>query len=272
MYKTIASIIFVSLICASSFAAKKSDKFSLPLNLDFSTSLYNDEDTTRYYTGELEITPTYNFYREHLIGFDFSAYRETSKFEKNKIGSETLFYSKGFKSFSNENKLTKSLKYGLKVSATLPFGRDSYNIGSEYTTLSASPRLMLDFTEYGAKGLALRYYPSISKSIHQYETSSTGTSNTSYAISNSFIISYNFLEKLSFSASYTHIMPWSYNSKKDTSYHISQQLSLSLTNQIDIYVGHSNSQSMTGPDGQTLDINAIDNSTSMINSGISFTF
>jgi len=164
--------------------------------------------------------------------------------------------------------ITKKLvefSYGLSLKGTfrfyIPFSEYSRDTADLITSLYIAPTLTADLSKVGINYFKASYTPSFTKSFHQYKTTTDGTSNTEYKLSNSFSLSLLPNKKFNISLGFTYSKYWNYNGvTKSDQFLLSQSLGYLINDNMDITIGHSNIGDVLDPMGQNSNVQIFDES------------
>jgi hypothetical protein len=151
--------------------------------------------------------------------------------------------------------LTSFIRLSPAVGVGLPLSKRAFRQESLILGTNAGARMILDG---GKTGFTAMIDVTGSRSIHQFETATTGQSNTSWGISNRFLVEYAFFRKLALSADFVRTARVTYAGHFVNQFDFTQELSYQAWPLLAFAIGHNNS-------GATLKANQLDSNVAIFN-------
>lgn len=176
--------------------------------------------------------------------------------------------------------IAKFMQQSISVGAVIPFSEHSRDRASLITALSVAPKVVFIMSK-PIKGFSLSISPKLTRSFHDYKTTTYGASNVRYSASAGVGVGYapdasyaaDWLTKLSLSASVKYLAAWTYRGKRKTDkFGISETLGYSFDNQWGLSVTYSNNGEIYAADGKSDNIQAFDSDHATFAAQLSYNF
>lgn len=248
-------------------SAKKTPKpWKLGLGSTFESNLEETSSTdysltnTSYGSLKLTLDNGVSVSTSIAIDKDLQNDRETT------LRDSALSFSKSLHKFNEQLSLAGNLSFAI------PLSESSQNITNLYTSIRVRPSLSYDASKSMIDGLSFTYLPSLRTYFHQYETKSTGGSNTRYALSNRLVVSYSLTDSLGISFDNTYLRTWTYQGQSKDIYSLDQSIGYSINDNLAATIGHAIGGSVLAVNGQEQNIDLFNSQTSTIYFDLSLSY
>ncbi|MFG1498594.1 hypothetical protein ABMA70_00205 [Halobacteriovorax sp. XZX-3] len=144
------------------------------------------------------------------------------------------------------------------ASLKLPTSKVSRKYSKLQAGISLSEGLSIADSVIGIKDLSALVILGASKNFHEYETTMTGSSNTSYSLSSVAYLTYSVSDALYLSLGGTYMKGWTYQNNTKDAYSFSQAIGYSFGPKYNLEVGHEFGGTPLSPDGKKVVIDLFD--------------
>ena len=238
-------------------SSAKPPQFSGNLGLSYNSNLYNANSNQKLTSASADLVMNYRLKDANLLRAYLSGYKQFTQNEEWRAND-------GFVGWVNNRFWAKGEKYSLgqQVRLILPLSRESLDRDHRYTGVSVVPVFNVTLTP----SVVFIYQPQFIRNFHKYTVNEAGTNNTAWAMNQTFILSWSFLDAWYLQGIYVHGSAWNYQgSKKDDTYQVGGELGRSLTQTITLALGWSNAGALHNwENGNDQTIRVFDNSTSTV--------
>ncbi|MBU6375394.1 MAG: hypothetical protein KGQ59_05320, partial [Bdellovibrionales bacterium] len=241
---------------------KAASKLRTTAVMDMSSNLYPMGSEAYSASSSLMLMPTYRVQPSWSVGMILSAAKDW-----NGEASFTLM-DPVFKFSHQPSKLNSYLSISPSLGVVLPISERTRSRESMITAIRSSARFSADLAptrKNVLQNLSVSYELGISRAFHEFSTSSTGSVNTAWRVSNVANLSYAFDSKWSLSADFMRSIGVSYQGGVRHAFSAGESLNYDVDPRLSISVGHSN-------EGDVLRANGVDSNVSIFDSTSSRVF
>jgi len=212
-----------------------SNSFGLSASIASTSSLHQLSDARRTADLSFALMPNAKLPGKINLSVTVAASKDLEGDLETHLLNPNVFASKSFQ-------LKPYLSLTPRIGSTLALNEDSIKrdslLGAGHLGFSAG----LNLTRIESiKGLSISFSSMLTRNLHQFTTSRTGSSNTMAALSNSLALAYSLTEKFVLSAGGSRAIGWTYNKNGDlkNSYALSQSLTYAVNSKISADIGHT---------------------------------
>lgn len=245
---------------------KKTKVINMNLAVMRSTSLYNFGDGSDMQSMDYSLSGSYRLNNLYKVSAGLDASQDLKDDQNSDLAGGRIGFSRKALELSKVINLTPSIGIRIPVNKN-QLDRESLMFGT-----SASGRFDINpevlFSENFSIGMTL----SLSKNFHQYTTSTLGSVNTEYSSLQGIDLGYSLTDSLSISAAFNHSNRLSYDGVLRESFEMSQEVAYQFSEGLGAMVGHVNGGSVFKADGETSNIQPIDENNSIVYGGMSLSF
>lgn len=219
------------------------------------STLYRDllkTSDANHYSG---MTNSFRFSYGTGIGsftFKTAVYKSFVDEKKANISDSTFSYSR-----KSLQPIKGIVSFG-SVSGLIPTSKTSRKVTNLTTKLSVSEGLSISDSVTRIENLSALLILGASKNFHEYKTSMTGSSNTSYSLSAIAYLTYSLTDELYMSLGGTYAKGWTYENNTKDLYSFSQSVGYSISPTLNLEVGHEFGGTPLSPDGKNVEIDLFD--------------
>ena len=167
---------------------------------------------------------------------------------------------------------SKTLSLSGILGTSIPSSENSQKGSSKLSSIRLTPVFSYDASYDVLENLSIIYRPSFAKQFHEFKTTTSGSSNTSYSASNRLIFAYSFNDKWSMAFDNNYIRSWKYNGQYNDLFSFDQSLSYSISDNFSTSIGHAIGGSALAVNGQESDVRLFDSEASAVYFGIDFAY
>lgn len=269
------AVIIVSLFClGSAFAQstltqnlsdKKPPKYSGNLGVGYNSNLYEASSNSHESSGSADLTVNYRIKDANLLRAYLGGYKEFTQGQEWKPND-------GFIGWVNNRfwKHEKKFSLGQQVRVNLPYSKESRKRDSKIAGISVVPVASISL----APSLAFIYQPQVIHNFHTYTVNEAHQNNTQWAVNQTFVLSWSFLDNWYAQGVYVHSMGWTYGgTKKPDVYQVAGELGRSVSSQFTVAAGWSNSGAIRAfENGNDQTVRVFDNKTSTVYAALYWIF
>ncbi len=233
---------------------------------EISSSLHRFDDIRHSASASFWLAPSLRFSEDVKLSFLAIFNKELTGERKNSMRNGSI--TARFKSVP----LGSVVKFSHAVSAIIPLNEDARDRQSLVLGLKAAPRLLFDLEKFGLDPITGHVQSSITKNLHQFKTSTTGSSNREWVWTNWLQLNFAIWRKLTLSTSFVHSNLWTYEANRSQSFEISEEIAWDFSDHISLAVGHSNSGNAVKANGLNSNIDLFDPQGSTMYGSLSFSY
>lgn len=234
--------------------------WSLPLNLERSSTLHEQGSYERESFTSLELAPSYKINSNWSLGARTMIYKEenavgNSGFDNTSIGLVRSFMP------------SKKIHYSVTAGVILPTDaklreETSYQGGARVIGTVRALELF--------RGSTLSYSLQLSRSVHEYEQTAEGIFNVKQNVTNSIVYSQPFTETISLTTSFAYVYGWTYLDDSRTKFAVGADLGWQATPAFGVYLGTSNEGNALKPNGSDSNIEFYNDNSSIVKVGLNY--
>jgi hypothetical protein len=168
--------------------------------------------------------------------------------------------------------LSRVFSFAPAGSVFLPLSHGARADASLYVGLKVAPRLRYDLAAADIAPISGFYEMSVTRNVHEYDTTASGASNTQLSYTNLFEISYAFSERFRITSDSQYSMLWTYQGYASSKFKFDEEMSFDLSPAWTLAGGLSNSGSALKANGHDSNVALFDASTATIYGSISYAY
>lgn len=241
-------------------------KWSVEFEAEHSTNLKSLDDADSDVSNGFRLSPSYVLNNLYSTSADVSLTQSLSGEEKTELNNIRLYLRRQPKTF-----LSLSTTYAPSLFGDLPTNEDNRIDNTFRGAVGSSLSLAYNFYLLGQSG-KISYTPSVLKNFHEFESSNADLPNLSYRVRHSILLSQELGRFITVSALGYYQTGWTYQNAFRTFFHLSQKISLNITSNSSIFLGHSNEGDSLQANGVDTNIALYDQSNSSFSAGIAANF
>ncbi len=242
-------------------AKNPSKNWSLPLNLESSSSLHKEDAYERNASTSLEVTPSYNITKRIKASANIAVFQDQT-------GEQKSGFTNTLISLSYKTELRPNLSWTNGLRGTLPTDRELQDTTSYQGALRASTGLKRTELIWGS---SVGYVLNFTRNFHEYNLSASGSANVAQTIGNSVNATLPFAKDFSLNTNFGYTYGWTYAEDTRTKFVFGADISWDFAKDWSSYVGTSNEGNALKPNGTDSNIQFYDDNSSVIKIGISYT-
>ena len=243
-------------------SSEKPSKFRTTAVIDVGSNLYPVGSESHSASSSLVLVPSYRLHPNWTLGMTLSASKDWTGEGEVALLDPSIKLSRS--AFTLNSIFSAAPAFGIVV----PLSERTRDRESMLTAVRPSLRVNADLSRVKKsviQDLSLMYELAVSRAFHQYSTSTTGSVNTAWRLSNYFSASYAISSKFSFSGEFVRASGWSYQGGARHSFSLGQSLNYDFDPRVSLSIGHSN-------EGDVLRANGLDSNVSIFDSNSSRVF
>ncbi len=240
-------------------------KFSLIAGFEANRSLHSESDYDL--SGDLSVmlNPTYKINKNYVVGAIGALSKElTGENRDNLAIANTQIF------FARTPVEMGPIKLGGGVFSTLATNKTAVEKDTLRGSAGANLKALFDFAE--AAPLSGFFSCKGERYFHEFTTNADGQMNIQNKLTQSLNVAFAFGEQVSLSLQGDIIEAWTYRNTIKNSFSLSEELSLSISKHLSVYVGHSNSGNAYKYDGSESNIEFFNAQTSMARAGMTLSY
>jgi hypothetical protein len=246
-------------IDSNSVKEEKKSPLSIGLSMSSSANVEADKYTGRAYSNSYSASLGYKLPSEHSISLASEMEHSLTPIEE--FSMQSLILGLRLKSYELVNKVT--VAPGASIS--FPVNEDSVKDDSYLGSVSGSVKLNSKINSL----LSVTYAPALKFNNHQFTSTAAGQFNTRYSLAQTADIDINLTDKLGLNLNVIQSTLWNYNDFSKSKTTFSQELSLQLSKQIAVSLGHSNDSSNLATNGKDQNFDFFNQVNSVVYASIS---
>ncbi len=189
----------------------------------------------------------------------FGSISAKTSFSKELTNEREAYMGDSSFSFSrNVASPTKGIVSFGSLSFKIPTSEGSKDYAKLRTGVSLSEGISISDEILPLKNFSILTILGATKNFHEFKTSLTGRSNTSYSLSGVAYLTYSATDKLYFNLGGTYMKGWTYENNTKDLYSFSQAVGYSFTSAFNLEVGHEFGGSPLSPNGRKTEIEFFD--------------
>lgn len=266
-----ASVLLAILASTTALAAgvQKPSRFRTVAILDVGSNLYPLGSEPSALNSSILLIPTYRLSDDWSVGMIASAFKGWTDDRPFQL------FDPSFRVNYRAVYLNPFLTVSPGVWMVLPVNERSRTRDSLMTAVRPTLRFATDTSK--ARSVSLRkawasYEVGLSRSFHQYQTSTTGAVNTAWRLSNWVNAGYSLTSKWSLSADFIRNTAWSYAGGMRHSFSLGESLSYQYSPKVSLSIGHTNEGDVLRANGLSSNVSIVDPAGSRIFSSIMVIF
>jgi hypothetical protein len=245
-------------------AVKKN--YQLSLSSFFDTNLYDFSDKdSKSFANSSAIALTYKLESGYRVASSISVAKNLTGERKLLARDSSIRLIKSFGKMNEYFSLVGS------AALTVPLSKASHKTAGLITRLRVAPTLIFNISKL-IPGGNLFYSPSLSYSIHEFKTLSTGASNSQYSLGHSLAFGYSFLSAFYIQLSGAYSRRWTYQGRSNDSFSFDQSLNYTIGSGLTAVAGHSIGGNALASNGQDSDVQIFDSRESSFYMGLVYTY
>jgi len=246
---------------AQTQTAPKPSKLRTVAILDVGSNLYPVGSEDHSANSSLVLLPSYNLNPEWNLGLVLSTAKDLTGMR------QLTFFDPSIRIQHSAWKLNPFLSMTPILGVIVPASERSRERESLITAVRPSFRFVGDLSRVRKsviRDVSVVYELAVSRAFHQFETSTTGSVNTAWRLSNWLSLGYNPDSPWSVSADFIRNTGWSYQGGARHSFSLGETLSYQVDPRFTISLGHTNEGDVLRANGLSSNIQVFDSTSSRV--------
>ncbi len=235
------------------------------VTFEYSTNTQRTATRGKTEDGAIYLQPILN------LGADYKLSVVGAITENFKSGDQPKFANTKIYFISPKWKIIEGLSFNPRVGGWAPTDQDAYDDKSYRGALELEPQVGFDISHLGVPVSGF-YRLSLRQNFYQYDRSNTGKSNEEIRITNRVSTSVSILNWLGVSLDARFVQGQTYSKVWKERFSLGESVDVSLSDSLQVSVGHDNSGSAFKPDGRTSNIEVYDESQSIYSGAVTYQF
>jgi hypothetical protein len=246
---------------AQTETAPKPSKFRTTAILDVGSNLYSVDSEEHSASSSLVLLPSYRLTPDWTLGLALSTAKDLTGMR------QLTFFDPSVRIQHSALKLNPYISLTPTVGVIVPASERSRERESLITAIRSSLRFVGDLSRLRKpviRDVSVVNELAVSRAFHQFETSTTGSVNTAWRLSNWLSLGYNPESPWSVSADFIRNTGWSYQGGMRHSFSLGETLSYQVDPRFSISVGHTNEGDVLRANGLSSNIQIFDSTSSRV--------
>ena len=252
-------------LCLSVFAdaatASEDSKWRTSATLELGSNLYSSGSSDYSASSSLVLIPTWRWTPDWTVAMSLSAAKDLTGFR------DLVLYDPSLRISRSAVSLNPFFSVSPAVGMILPATSRSREREGLITAVRPALRLSADLSRLKKpvlRDVSLMYEVAVSRAFHQYTTSTTGSVNTAWKLSNLVSLGYAPGERWSFSADFMRNTGWSYQGGARHSFSLGESVNYQFSRAISLAVGLTNDGDVLRANGLNSNIAIFDSTSSRV--------
>ena len=239
--------------------------------LSASSTLHSPESADRASESSLALVPSYAISEDYRLNAQIVFSRQLENEMKSSVSDAVVGINR------SSLPINRFLRLSPRLAATIAVNEYSREHDSLRFALHFKPTFKFDLSriagaDVGMSRIVFNHQFSVTRNFHSYSTSRTGSSNISYSTSYTGTLGYRFPQGLTLAGSFTRAIGWSYEGHPKNNFELAQELSYSLSEHVELALGHSNAGAAFKENGRDSNIAFHDVSDSTVFGSVSLSY
>ncbi len=254
--------------------SSKQKALGASIQLGESMGLFNHTDGTRDKSLDIGTSLSYRLRHDVTLGADLSGSIDQNNYENNDMSRGAISISKGGFEYYGSQSLKKVVSLLPSLSLSIPVSK--YQRAQSFQSgLTTALSISLGEGLVPSNRLSIQLGVSATRNFFGFEQAISGASNTQYSSIQSLTFGYEFPANFSALLSLYHFNSWTFQGTAGEAYSHIEELSYKISKSFTTSLGHqfgSPAASIYRADGQTLNLNLVNETDSYVYANITYTY
>ncbi|OFZ56456.1 MAG: hypothetical protein A2428_14405 [Bdellovibrionales bacterium RIFOXYC1_FULL_54_43] len=232
--------LFIFSLASPAHAESARAPVGITTTLSASSTLHAPESADRASESSLALVPSYAIAESYDLSAQIIFSRQLENEMKSSVSDAVVGISR------SNLPVNQFLRLSPRLAATIAVNEYSRERDSLRFALHFKPTFKFDLSRLGRvdwggmNRVIFNHQFSVTRNFHSFKTSRTGSSNIAYSTSYAGTLGYRFPQRVTLAGSFTRAIGWSYEGHPKHNFELAQELSYSLSEHVELALGHSN--------------------------------